>query len=113
MRAVSPQIAIMAKADNQDDIAWIFSRNDPYLLIVDIGRDTITTKIVNTLHQYRKLISVNSWRYQFTEARFVSNCDFVFNYKVDIAVTNNALSCREQINVSFTRDEGYFHWLDR
>ena len=96
VRSVSPDIAMMASADAPASLRWIVDSRDPFLRIVELGRDALSTQSIAALHAQGKLVSVNSWRYQFTEERFSASCDRVFEQGVDIAVTNNPASCHQQ-----------------
>ena len=96
VRALSPRLAMMAKADSESGLQWILAAHDPYLKIVEISRDNVTDRLVRELHAQQKLLSLDTWRYQFTEERFVASCDRAFEQGIDIAVTNNPASCRRQ-----------------
>ena len=96
VRALSPRLTMMTKADSEVGMQWILAANDPYLKIVEVNRDSLTDRLVRELHAQHKLLSLDTWRYQFTEERFVASCDRAFEQGVDIAVTNNPASCRQQ-----------------
>lgn len=113
IRSVSPTLAVMTKIDSPSSRQWIMAANDPYLKIVELDRDYASPVLIKDIHQHDKLVTMNSWRYQFTEERFVASCNRVFGQGIDIAVTNNARSCREQESAWGTHvfDRGYL--LDR
>ncbi len=96
VRSVSPDIAMMASAKSPAAMHWILDARDPLLRIVELGRDQLSSQSIAALHAQGKLVSVDAWRYQFTEERFKASCDRVFEQGVDIAVTNNAASCHRQ-----------------
>ena len=96
VRSVSPDLAMMASADSPAALRWIVDANDPLLRVVELDRDALSSQSIAALHAAGKLVSVNSWRYQFTEERFTASCDRVFEQGVDIAVTNNPASCHRQ-----------------
>ncbi len=108
VRSTSPHLAVMAKIDSPYSKRWILASKDPYLRIVEMDRDYVNQDLVDDVHRGGKLATMNSWRYQFTEERFVASCDRVFGQGVDIAVTNNARSCRSQLSAwsSRTLDPG-------
>lgn len=111
VRAASPYVAMMIKADTPASVEWILAAKDPYLKIVGIGRDDISPSLVRELHAQQKLVSLDTWRYQFTEERFVASCDRAFEQGVDIAVTNNPASCHLQRDfwASQRIDPGHFY----
>ena len=111
VRAASPYIAMMIKADTPASVQWILATNDPYLKIVEIGRDNMSAALVRALHARQKLVSLDTWRYQFTEERFVASCDRAFEQGVDIAVTNNPASCHRQKDLWSSQmvDSGHFY----
>lgn len=96
VHAIAPDILLMVKLDSMKSLDWILAANDPSLKIVEVGRDTITDALVRELHRHGKLVSLDTWRYQFTEERFSASCDRAFAEGIDIAVTNNAASCSRQ-----------------
>jgi len=96
VRALNSRLTMMAKADSEAGMRWILAANDPYLKIVEVSRDGVTDKLVRELHAQHKLLSIDTWRYQFTEERFVASCDRAFAQGIDIAVTNNPASCHKQ-----------------
>jgi glycerophosphoryl diester phosphodiesterase len=111
VRAMSPQLAMMAKVDSEAGMRWILAANDPYLKIVEVGRDSVNDQLVRDLHAQQKLLSLDTWRYQFTEERFVASCDRAFEQGVDIAVTNNPASCHRQKEwwSRYRLDAGHFY----
>ncbi len=96
VHAVAPNILMMVKVDSAASLRWILAANDPSLKIVEVDRDVLTDVLARELHRHGKLVSLNTWRYQFTEERFWASCDRAFSEGVDIAVTNNAASCSRQ-----------------
>ena len=96
LRAFSHQLAVMAKVEPNASTRWVFDAKDPNLKIVEVDRDSVNERIVSALHAQHKLVSMNTWRYQFTEERFVASCDRAFEEGIDIAVTNNPESCHRQ-----------------
>lgn len=113
VRALNPRLAVMAKADSEAGTQWILAANDPYLKIVEVSRDGVTEQLVRELHAQHKLLSLDTWRYQFTEERFVASCDRAFEQGIDIAVTNNAASCRQQKEQWSQRRLDTGHFFDR
>lgn len=95
-RALAADVNLQFKVTSDDDMAWALSRRDPYLRIIEMDRDFITPQRIGQAHAQGKLVSENTWRYQFTEERFGSSCTRAFTAAVDIAVTNNAASCSRQ-----------------
>jgi uncharacterized protein VirK/YbjX/glycerophosphoryl diester phosphodiesterase len=112
-RAVDPRIAIIAKADTPDSLRWIAALHDPYVVAVDMERDQLSPGLVQRVHALHQLVSVDSWRFQFTEERFGASCDRVFRTGTDIAVTNNPRSCRRQVQTRNLASLGPLWWLDR
>lgn len=96
VRAVAPSVVMMFKAKTTDDVAWIIAQRDPALKIIELDRDLVTVPLVRMLHNAGKLVSVDTWRYQFSEERFAASCDRAFAAGADIAVTNNPASCNLQ-----------------
>lgn len=96
IRSVAPNLAVMTRIDSPSSRQWIMAANDPFLKIVELDRDYATPALIEDIHRHDKLATMNSWRYQFTEERFVASCNRVYQQGIDIAVTNNAHSCREQ-----------------
>ncbi len=113
IRSVSPNLAVMTQMGSPLSLKWIMAANDPYLKIVELDRDDATPALIGDIHRLGKLATMNSWRYQFSEERFVASCDRVFGQGIDIAVTNNPRSCRRQVSAWSTHvfDHGYA--LDR
>lgn len=113
VRSVAPNLAVMTRIDSPSSRQWIMAANDPYLRIVEVDRDEANAALVDDIHRHGKLATMNSWRYQFSEERFVASCDRVFGQGIDIAVSNNAHSCRRQKSAwtSHVFDPGYA--LDR
>ncbi|CAN5293950.1 hypothetical protein BH11PSE14_BH11PSE14_17950 [soil metagenome] len=96
VHAAAPNILMMVKTDSAATLGWILAANDPSLKIVEVDRDALTDALARELHRHGKLVSLDTWRYQFTEERFSASCDRAFAEGVDIAVTNNAASCSLQ-----------------
>lgn len=111
VRALSPRLTMMAKADSETEMRWILDAHDPYLKIVEISRDSVTDQLVRELHAQQKLVSLDTWRYQFTEERFTASCDRAFERGIDIAVTNNPASCHRQKELwsQHRLDSGHFY----
>lgn len=109
VRSRSSELAVMAKADSGAALDWILAANDPLLKIVELNRDAVNTALLQQLHAHGKLVSLNTWRYQFTEERFIASCDRAFGQGIDIAVTNNPASCRRQARLPLSHgvDAGY------
>lgn len=110
LRSVSPTLAAMAKIDSRQSWQWVMAANDPYLRIVELDRDYANPAVIADIHRHGKLATMNAWRYQFSEERFVASCDRVFGQGIDIAVTNNAHSCRRQTSAwgTVVVEKGYF-----
>jgi len=96
VREVAPNLAVMATINSPLSRQWIFAANDPFLKVVELDRDYASPALVDALHRHGKLATMNSWRYQYSEERFVASCDRVFEQGIDIAVSNNARSCQRQ-----------------
>ena len=111
VRSVSPDIAMMASTDSPASLGWILAVHDPLLRIVQLGRDALSRQSIAALHAQGKLVSMDTWRYQFTEERFSASCDRAFEQGVDIAVTNNPASCHRQKGAWIHRlqDAGEFY----
>ncbi|PNS07413.1 glycerophosphodiester phosphodiesterase family protein [Solilutibacter silvestris] len=95
-RKISKDVFLQFKATSDDDIDWIIAQHDPKLVAVEMNATFATAARIARLHQAGKLVSVNSWRYQMLEERLTASCDQAFRRGVDIAVTNNPASCKEQ-----------------
>ncbi len=95
-RGVSSEVALQYKATSDDDIAWAASLNDPNLILIEMSRDFISPGRVRAVHAAGKLVSENSWRYQYTEERFGASCTLAFSQGVDVVVTNNPMSCKRE-----------------
>jgi glycerophosphoryl diester phosphodiesterase len=113
LRSVSPDLAAMAKIDSPQSWQWVMAANDPYLRIVELDRDYANPTVIADIHRHGKLATMNAWRYQFSEERFAASCDRVFGQGIDIAVTNNAHSCRGQESAWTTRVYDHGFALDR
>ena len=96
VREVSPELAVMVKVDSPESWQRVLAANDPFIKIVELDRDYANPALIADIHRRDKLVSMNSWRYQFSEERFVASCDRVFEQGIDIAVTNNSHSCEAQ-----------------
>lgn len=96
VRAYSPDINVQFKATSDDDLDWALSRGDAHLRIIEMDRDFLDADRIARVHAAGKLVSANTWRYQYTEERFSASCARAFHAGVDIAVTNNAASCSRQ-----------------
>ena len=95
-RRLGPDISLQFKASDDADLSWALSLHDPMLTVVEMDRDFIDASRIERAHGAGKLVSENSWRYQFSEERWVASCDRAFEMGVDIAVTNNPTSCTAQ-----------------
>ena len=96
VRAYSPEANLQFKVLTDNDLDWALGREDPHLIIIEMDRDLLDAGRITRAHRAGKLVSANSWRYQFTEERFAASCARAFNNGVDIAVSNNAASCARQ-----------------
>lgn len=96
VRACSKDANLQFKATSDDALQWALSLHDPHLRIIEMDRDFITPARIAQAHAQGKLVSENTWRYQYTEERFASSCTRAFTGGVDIAVTNNPGSCFDQ-----------------
>lgn len=113
VRALSPTIPVIVKADDDKAISWVESLHDPYIVAVDIERDQLTPALVKRLHAEKKLVSEDAWRYQLSEERFSASCDRAFRLGADIAVTNDPVDCSWQKSTPLNAALGPFWWLDR
>lgn len=95
-RELGPEIALQFKAATDADISWAISLHDDMLTVIEMDRDFVTPDRIRRAHAAGKLVSENTWRYQFSEERWRASCDRAFEMGVDIAVTNNASSCADQ-----------------
>jgi glycerophosphoryl diester phosphodiesterase len=98
-RRDSADVYLQFKVENDADITWVLALNDPRLNIIEMDRDFISPDRIREAHGVGKLVSENSFRYQYTEERFSASCGEVFSQGVDIAVTNNPVNCTKQRNV--------------
>jgi glycerophosphoryl diester phosphodiesterase len=95
-RKIDPDVALLLKVTSDAEIRRAIGLHDPHLVILEMDRDFITPQRVARIHAAGMLVSENSFRYQFTDERFVASCDHVFSLGADIAVTNNPASCVTQ-----------------
>ena len=95
-RSIDADIALLVKVNSDEEIRQAIALRDPHLVILELDRDFITPQRVSRIHEAHMLVSEDSFRYQFTEERFIASCDRVFGPGVDIAVTNNPASCSAQ-----------------
>jgi len=95
-RGIDADIALLLKVTSDDEIEQAIALHDPHLVILEMDRDFVTPQRISRIHAANMLVSENSFRYQFTEERFIASCDRVFRLGVDIAVTNNASRCAAQ-----------------
>jgi glycerophosphoryl diester phosphodiesterase len=95
-RRVSSSVYLQFKAASDADIAWALALNDPRVRIIEMDRDFVSPNRIREVHAGGKLVSENSFRYQYTEERFSASCNQVFSQGIDIAVTNNPSSCKLQ-----------------
>lgn len=95
-RRESANVYLQYKADSDEDLAWALALDDPRLIIIEMDRDFVSPDRIREAHAGGKLVSENSFRYQYTEERFSASCDEVFSQGIDIAVTNNPASCSQQ-----------------
>lgn len=95
-RKIDPDIALLLKITSDDMLGQAIALHDPHLIILELDQDFVTPKRLARIHAAHMLVSENTFRYQFTEERFVASCDRVFGLGIDIAVTNNPSSCATQ-----------------
>ncbi len=100
-RRESTDVYLQFKADSDEDMAWAMEQHDPRLIIIEMDRDFVSPERIRAAHSGGKLVSENSFRYQYAEERFSASCDQVFSQAIDIAVTNNPESCTRQRHDSF------------
>ena len=95
-RKLSVDVRLQYKSETDADLDWALSLNDPLLITIEMDRDFITPLRIRRVHDAGKMVSENSWRYQFTEEQFVASCNRAFEMGVNIVVTNNPMSCAQQ-----------------
>lgn len=95
-RELGPEIALQFKAATDADLSWALSLHDNMLTVIEMDRDFINPVRIRRVHAAGKLVSENTWRYQFTEERWQASCAQAFEMGVDVAVTNNPSSCAAQ-----------------
>lgn len=108
-RRLDADVALLLKVTSDAEIRQAIALHDPHLVILELDRDFVTPRRVAQIHAAGKLVSENSFRYQFTAERFTASCDRVFGLGVDIAVTNNASSCAAQRGM-WQKDLGGRRW---
>jgi glycerophosphoryl diester phosphodiesterase len=95
-RSTDSKVALLFKAKDNQELNWALSRNDPYLVVIEMEKEMANPENIQKTHAAKKLVSVNSWRYGSLGELMSAACDKVFPLGIDIAVANNTRSCVKQ-----------------
>ena len=95
-RSTDNKVALLFKTNTAQDLDWILSLNDQYLVVIEMEQGMAIPANIKKVHDAKKLVSVNSWRYGSMEEHFSAACDKVFKLGIDIAIANNIQGCLKQ-----------------
>ena len=89
-------VALLYVIDNRAELDWVFSLNDPALLVIELHPQVRTEEIISLIHTAGKLSSENSWHFSKSNELFGATCTELFKLKIDIAISNRPKSCLQQ-----------------
>lgn len=95
-RYLDAEVVLLYVLRNQEDLDWFLGRNDPALLIAELNNDSRYPDWIQKLHAAGKLTSEDSFNHSKLKELFGATCTDVFNFGIDIAITNRTESCVEQ-----------------
>lgn len=95
-RSLDPQVALLFKADDQQDLAWALNLRDPNLIVIEFNETMLNAQNLRSVRKAGKLIRANAWRFDSTKELFTANCKELFSWGVSIAHTNKGNSCFDQ-----------------
>ena len=95
-RKANETVALLYVIDNRAELDWVFSLNDPALLVIELHPQVRTEEIISLIHTAGKLSSENSWHFSKSNELFGATCTELFKLKIDIAISNRPKSCLQQ-----------------
>lgn len=87
-RRLDPRVALLYKPANDADLEWAVARNDPNLVVIELGPAMSRPEVIRRVHAAGKLASENAWHHSRLQELWGNECDAVFAAGIDIAVTN-------------------------
>lgn len=87
-RRLDARVALLYKPANDADLAWAIARNDPHLVVIELGPAMSRPEVIRRVHAAGKLASENAWPHSRLQELWGQECDAVFAAGIDIAVTN-------------------------
>jgi glycerophosphoryl diester phosphodiesterase len=87
-RRLDPRVALLYKPVNDADLEWAVGRNDPCLVVIELGPSMSRPEVIRRVHAAGKLASENAWPHSRFQELWGQECEAVFAAGIDIAVTN-------------------------
>jgi glycerophosphoryl diester phosphodiesterase len=103
-RARDSQVALLFKIKNLEDLQWADELQDPWLVVIEIGKEMTRKEVIDAIRSSGKLVSVNSFRFDNFVEFLGANCKLLFKLGVDIAISDNPKSCVSQKKEMGSRD---------